>query len=85
MKLGKLQTRSMASPRKPIPYAAGILIDKALMELSDLTRAAMKLANQDTTEENRMRLVTKIVDHAYKATINLHEITRQGDKENDKL
>lgn len=75
----------MTTKRKPLPYAAAYQVDQALMELSDLTRTAMKLVNLEvTTEENKMRLLTKIINHAYQATLNLKEISRQkGEKSNE--
>lgn len=76
----------MTTKRKPLPYAASHLIDQALMELSDLTRTAMNLVNLEvTTEENRMRCLSKIINHAYKATLNLREISRQKEKSDDQL
>lgn len=60
--------------RIPIPYHATGCIDAALMELSDLTRAANRLVSG--AEKNPGTALALIIDYAHKATNSLQEIKR---------
>jgi hypothetical protein len=72
----------MTTPRKRLPYAANGLIDDALMHLSEIVRTAL-LLGKETSLEEKLRLINKIVCNAYEATINLKDIARQGENDHE--
>lgn len=60
--------------RRPLPYAAQMLVDQALMENADAMRALLPLVRGEAlSPEEKMRLVAEAVHRLHESTAALRE------------
>lgn len=67
--------------RKPLPYAAGIRIDNALMENSNAVRDLMVVISGGLSSEEVLRRVASAVHHVHESTIALQDVPRLAEEE----
>lgn len=68
----------MPTPRKPLPYAAGQLVDIAMAYNLDAGKVLRQIIDTPMTSEERYRLLAKAVDKLHQSTAALKEVSQIG-------